>query len=467
MRSTVALTAAAFLVACAGEPPPPLPTIDTQAMSDTVSAQVSDAHENLAAQPADADANGRLAMLFDTYGKPAEAAALYARARHYAPQTFRWHYLHARALAELGETEEAIAAYEQALGLRPGYPAAELALAQLAFDSGDLERAANLYDELLARNPSYAQAYVGRARVALERGEPATAIGLLRNALSINGKYGQAHYVLSQAYRLAGDEALAATHLKLFERYRLIEPGRNDPVLREVELLDVAEQTRPQRGVELLGRGRFSEAAQVFTSLAADFPDAAGPHHNLIAAYTELGQWELAERHAEIAAELDPDAVQLYDNLGILLLRQQRLEEAEAAFRRAAELDPDYSVPYRNLAAVLTARGRDEEAIEAYRRALALEPTDRQSRFLLGRLLVKRARAAEAVEVLAPLVEVTLADTPLHLQLLGNAQIDAGRPGEAIATLQRAQALAQVRGLEGAANDIGTAIARARRLQQR
>lgn len=455
------------VAACSVGQPPALPEVDAATMSGAVGAQVAEALEILLMSPQDAARNGRLAMLLDTYGKTEPATALYARARHFAPETFRWAYLHARALAELGQTEAAAEAYQHALVLRPGYPPAELALAELTFDAGDLPGATTRYTRLSQRNPSYADAYLGLGRVYLEGGQLRAAIEALEHALALNGKFGQAHYVLSQAYRASGDEQLAATHLALFERYRLLRPDRNDPVLAEVEQLNVAENSRPLRGIELLGRRRFAEAAEVFEALAKEAPERPGSHHNLIAAYTELGQFERAEQHARLAAELDPDAIQLHDNLGILRLRQQRVAEAEAAFRRAIEIDPQYSVPHRNLGAALAAAGRTAEAIEAYSRALELEPTDRQTRFLLGRLLAKSARAGEAVQVLGPLAGVLLADTPLHLQELGNAQLGAGRFSEAIETLRRAQELAQVRGLEGMGVEIGKAIERAQRLQQR
>ena len=451
-----------ILAACSGEQAlPPIPDVEYDTMSEPVRAQLADAVAAVSEAPRDASANGSLAMLLDTYQKPKAAEALYARARQLQPDKFRWVYLHARTLMRLGEDTAALSALERALQLRPGYPAAQLAIAQLLARSGETDRALEIMRSLIERNPNYAQAHAALGKLLLEQGDPAAAIDHLLTAIALSNRYGEAHYALSQAYRQSGEADLAATHAALFERYRKLGPPANDPLAREVQRLDRSEAGLLQSALNEMARGRFQQAAGRFLAMAKAAPDLAGPHVNLIAVYGSMQEYDRAEEHARRAHELDPDSVQLHDNLGLLYMKQGRIEEAISAFERAMEIDPEYALPRKNLGIALMAAGRVDEAVDHLAGALRLEPSDRHTRFLLGQVQLRKGQAQAAAETLRPLARITLIDTASHLHTLGLALLSSGQQGEAVIVLERAQRLAQGRGLPSA-NRIADDLSRAR-----
>lgn len=83
----------------------------------------------------------------------------------------------------LFRTEAAIAEYEQALALHPGFPPALLGLAQLHEDDGQIELAREAYRELLARVPGDGRALARLAMLDLQDREPEAVAGELSNAM--------------------------------------------------------------------------------------------------------------------------------------------------------------------------------------------------------------------------------------------------------------------------------------------
>lgn len=451
------------LAACGSNEPalPAIPDVAYDTMSEPVRAQLGQAVDAVATAPLDAWANGRLGMMYDAYRKTEAAEALYARAALLQPDTFRWQYLHARTMMRLGDDQAALTELQRALTLRPGYPAAQHAVAQLLARSGDIDGALSIYETLIERNPKFAQAHAGLGKLLLEQGNPRAAIDPLLTAVALASRYGEAHYALARAYRQTGETELAATHAALFERYRKLGPALNDSLAQEVQRLDRSEAGLLQQGLIATARGRHQEAAERFLAVAQASPDSAGPHINLIAVYGELQQYDRAEEHAQRARELDPDSVELHDNLGVLYMKQGRVADAIAAFERAVEIDPDYALPRKNLAIALQAAGENDRAIASYQSALRLEPSDRQIRYLSGKALLDSGQAQAAAETLQPLALASLNDMPSHLHAFGQALLMSGRHAEAVPVLERAQRLAQARGLSSASR-IGADLSRAR-----
>jgi Flp pilus assembly protein TadD len=88
------------------------------------------------------------------------------------------------------------------------------------------------------------------------------------------------------------------------------------------------------------------------------------------------------------------------NNLGNLLLDQNRLEEAETAFRAAVAARPESAGPRNNLGGVLVRRGRFDEAAAQFREAARLAPERIGGAFNLGLLYLLEGRYADAVPVL-------------------------------------------------------------------
>jgi Flp pilus assembly protein TadD len=116
---------------------------------------------------------------------------------------------------------------------------------------------------------------------------------------------------------------------------------------------------------------------------------------------------------------IQPEAPEVLGNLGVSLMRLQRLPEAIAAFRRSADLRPGNWRGWMRLAAALEQVGRVDEATPAIVRALDLD-------------------AKSTLDSAALLVRQTDGRDPVALDLLAAAQAALGRFEEAVTTASRA-----------------------------
>ena len=108
------------------------------------------------------------------------------------------------------------------------------------------------------------------------------------------------------------------------------------------------------------------------------------------------------ERYSEAEAVLrqglaqNPDDAALLANCGLACEGLGRWAEAEALQRRAAVLEPEAAEVLRNLAGIVERNGQTDEALALYARAIALAPDDPVGHSNLGVLLADLGRLAEA-----------------------------------------------------------------------
>ncbi|GIX47094.1 MAG: protein FlbA [Candidatus Tectimicrobiota bacterium] len=75
------------------------------------------------------------------------------------------------------------------------------------------------------------------------------------------------------------------------------------------------------------------------------------------------------------AVQLQPEAAELHNNLGILLKAQGQYAAARQHYERAIALRPDWGVAYANLGHLCWQQGERSQAIQYYQQALACDPT--------------------------------------------------------------------------------------------
>jgi len=164
-------------------------------------------------------------------------------------------------------------------------------------------------------------------------------------------------------------------------------------------------------------------------------------------AWAQSKVWRDTETLWRRAAGADPSCMVCQNNLGNLLLDQDRLGEAETAFRAAVTARPESAGPHNNLGAVLVRRGRFDEAAAQFREAMRLAPDRIGGALNLGLLSVIQGKHAEAI----PLLRHVLAqrpDRPDARAALATALVKRaeelrreGRPGEADSLAGESEAL--------------------------
>lgn len=103
-------------------------------------------------------------------------------------------------------------------------------------------------------------------------------------------------------------------------------------------------------------------------------PLDARQHNDLGVSYQQKGEFDLALREYERAAEMDDDWARPLINGGNVLAAQGELRQAEENYRRALHRDPDHADAMNNLAWVLLQQRRTEEALQWAERAATEAP---------------------------------------------------------------------------------------------
>lgn len=400
----------------------------------------------------------------------------------------------ATCYGELGRTDEAIAAMEEALAMNRRLfegNRAEIArslnnLGQYLHDAARYEDAIRCEEESLAMwralgderqvaralsNLGVSMDAVGRSREAFPLHEESLAI---RDRLSAGDDPEKAISLnnLGLCLRALGrtSEALACHEKSLTMRERLYPRGHPSVAtcLNNIAAC-LNDLGRPADALPL-----YERAHSIQKSVRGDVhPDTARSLNNLGACLRNLGRpadalplyEEALQAVRQARVDAHPDLLRALNNLGRCLAALGRCSEAEPLLREAVDVgrhvhpDGHRTVAYAlgSLGECLLSEGRAEEALRCTREALAIQrdvhdgdhPDVALALNDVALCLMRLGRDDEGLEVHGQAVEMArrLKDPATHLLAanLGVALVDRGRPADAIPYL--AEAIAQIEAL--------------------
>lgn len=195
----------------------------------------------------------------------------------------------------------------------------------------------------------------------------------------------------------------------------------------------------------------YQTTLALWEDAVAKSPEYPRPRYNYADALGRAGrfdeailQYEAALRLASRLPQVRPLTPQIYNNLGIALLKQRRHTEAIRRFEQALEIEPRYAKVHNNLGSALCEVGRRAEAVEHFREACRLEPDFAQARENLATTLtemgdeaLQREQLDEAVVYYGEAVRVMPALPQAHFGL-GNALVRQGSLDEAAGAYREA-----------------------------
>ena len=203
------------------------------------------------------------------------------------PQSFLlWNLLGAANNAQ-GKLEEAIAAHNKALLIKPDFAEAHNNIGAAFQSQGKFEEASAAYNKALLIKPDYARAHYNLGITLQELGRLEEAVESYRKAIALIPDYAEAHYNLGNT-------------------------------------------------LQELGRSKDAEAS--YRKAIAFKPDYAEAHSNLGITLRELGRSKDAEASYRKAIALKPDYADAHSNLGVTLQELGKLEDALVQYKKSFEL---------------------------------------------------------------------------------------------------------------------------------
>ncbi len=264
----------------------------------------------------------------------------------------------ARALAEGGELDEALARYEALAEAHEGQGWLLREIGQSLMDAGRFAEASPWLDRAIKVDGLDVEAVLKAALCRDALGMSGEAARLYGRALLLEPGHARAAFNLGRLQIEAGElEKAEATYRDLIARHPNHWMGLNN------------------LGLLLVDRGQPTAALGPLRRARALQPGDPGVMHNLGRAHAGRREAALAlgwfdRALAALGAE-DLSAVRLHFDRGGALFALGRFEEACAAYRSALSLDPGYAPARLNLGAALANLGRDAEAVEALEQAVA------------------------------------------------------------------------------------------------
>jgi predicted O-linked N-acetylglucosamine transferase (SPINDLY family) len=346
--------------------------------------------EILSRQPNQPDVLHLLGAICAQNDQADSAIELISRAISLKPDAVFYDSL-ARTLKSRGRLDEAIAAYRDALRLKPDFAGAQNNLGVALRAVGDLRESQAAFRAAIKINPDFAEAHNNLGNLLIDAGRFDDAIVACERATALKPGYGDAFNNLGNALigkRLI-DQAIAAYRRALQINSNHAEAWNNLGIaLYESHALDdsiaavgQALQLRPEYaeahnnlGNTLRRLGRIADAIAAYQSAINLKPAYAQAHNNLGVILWETGSHEQAIASCQKALQLKPDFAEAHNSLGNVLRDIGDLDKAMVHYQIALEMNPDYAEAHSNLAVVLKDQARHDEAIEHASRAIAIRP---------------------------------------------------------------------------------------------
>jgi eukaryotic-like serine/threonine-protein kinase len=229
------------------------------------------------------------------------------------------------------------------------------------------------------------------------------AIEYFKKAIEADPDYALAHVGLADAYIVLGGFGIATLAPK--DAY----PKAREALLRALEIDDTLAEAHASYAY-CLGNydWNWGAAEREFKRALELKPGYATAHHWYGFIYlVAMGRLDEAIAEVKQALELDPLALPIGSNIGMLLYLARRYDEAVERFRKNLEMDRTFVYSHWQKALAYEQLGRYDEAIVAFQQAIALSGTSTLPRALLARTYALSGRKSEATALLDELCEVS------------------------------------------------------------
>ena len=334
---------------------------------------------------------------------------------------------------ELGNEEEALAAYRRALALNRRHIDTRVRIIQLLSRSGRLDDVIAEYRELVRVAPRQPRFVVELAQLLMEVGRRDEALRLTEQTARQHRRDPSVHQALAELYARWGETERATREVAALVRIDPRDPGH---------LIALGEQQ--------LDEGNRQAALATWRRILTVDSDRGRANSTLAAVLADHDMLDDAERYYRVAVEAEPDRVDYLRGLATVMERpragerngqrqQRNLEAVEFWTRvlRLAEDRPARREARQRIVGIWARQGELATRIDGWRRALRANPPDANAgRFLAEAYLRSQPRRLQLAEAtLERVIRIEPGDVE-SLIALERVRTAGGKLAEAIEVLQ-------------------------------
>jgi len=141
-----------------------------------------------------------------------------------------------------------------------------------------------------------------------------------------------------------------------------------------------------------------AEGIRYYRAALSARPEAVVVYNNLGVAFIHKYLLQDAFTNFRQAMRIDPRYAPALSNFGLALKAKGTFVEAADSYRDALRMDHELAPAHNNLGEILADQGGLEQAIDHYQQALAIDPNFAKAEYLLGVALLAKGRFDEAAE---------------------------------------------------------------------
>lgn len=271
-----------------------------------------------------------------------------------------------------GDYAKAQTYIERALILEPNVPSFHNNLANALKHQGRVGDAITHYQKALSLEPSNAPAHNNLGILYYQNKQYPEAISSYETALRIKPDYTDAHYHLGMALLHVNETEMAISH---FEQVLSLDPKHTEAYY---QLGQVHHQ-----------QNNLDKAVEYYSSCLGLDPQHVESHHGLAAAYTNWGDLKKARDHFEKTLQYQTDHHEARFNFASLLLNQKKLNEALMHYLLLLENQPSLDV-YYNIGVIYMDQDRHDDAIQYFNEALVFDPDHLETHINIAAVFLKK-----------------------------------------------------------------------------
>ncbi len=235
--------------------------------------------------------------------------------------------------------------------------------------NGDMAKAIASYEEAMRMKPGYV---LGMRRLGVARQDPL----VLKQASALAPDSGEIWYEIGS---VAANQGRQSDAIQAFEKSIALDPDHADAF--------------NMMGIALAGTGDATRAEAAFRgALKIDphFAEAHGNLANLLAAKNAFGE---AERHFARGT----DSAETLFNHGFTLVRLNRFDDAQKKLTRALALNPAMAEAHELQGNLLERKNQMQAALHEYREALRVRPAFARAHLDIGAIYAAQGNRAAAI----------------------------------------------------------------------